>query len=154
MKSATVKPMPATAATPISCGHVAPSGRTAIRSRDREPCRAGDADDFADDQPDRHAHHDPGCPGAFECRGIDCDPGVGQREDGDDEVARDRVQRMLQALGGTRRLVVVRLRRRSEDLPILAAGTSRGEQPEHDTRDRRVHAGPKTAYHNASAMTL
>ncbi len=100
----TVKPTPATAPPPAITGQLRARCRPPKPWPACEPARAQDAQGLPDDVPERYSERDRRADGITEQLPVDMDAGVGEREDGNDEVARPRVKLVLKPLvGGDRR---------------------------------------------------
>jgi hypothetical protein len=97
MSSATVKPMPATAAAPVSCGQATVRGAP---EAGREPGRAEDAHDLADDETGDDPRGDGRFRRAFDDVAVDLDSRVRKREERHDDEARPRMEQVLEALIG------------------------------------------------------
>ena len=104
MKIDTVKPTPASAATPTTLGQPTPSGSVPIRRRTAEPRERGDADELADDEADDDTPRDARRERVADDVGVEEHARVGQREQRNDDEARPRVQHLFEPLHGRHRL--------------------------------------------------
>ena len=98
MNSDTVKPMPPRTATPTMWREPEVVRETTDAEAQREHRRAGDADELADDEARHDADGHPAGQRVVDRVAAEHHAGVGEREDGHDHEARDRVQGRLEPL--------------------------------------------------------
>ena len=164
MNRDTVNPIPATAAVPRTCDQATPSGSRPTPARTARALAAEDPDDLADDQSEDDPERHPARDGVGQPVRRQRHPGVREREQRHDDVARPWVERLLDARErrdglsrqprepeplrrvGIRRLgVVLRLLRGPHRLVADGAGPLERdgwrEEPEQHAGDRRMDAG-------------